>query len=275
MKIPALSVVVLAFAATAVGAQPGTEVDLDALLVRLDGTASAYAERSRSFSCQELIRWEKKDTSGRKKFGYVVVQGEDGVFDDYRTRLKQRKATIPSRVRPEKFGVPSYLRSAYLWVFIFKRDRWPLHRYEIVGEEELFGRSAVVLRFEPLPPYREGLNNWFGSAWIDPETAQVLKVDAHRPEDHEELSKIELHRAGEAASSWTYHVELISTEFEIEQREMRFPSRVELRQIGYDFTRGSDAWDVRERTLLSVYQTYSDYRFFDVRSTSETDKDGP
>ena len=59
------------------------------------------------------------------------------------------------------------------------------------------------------------------------------------------------------------------------QIEAEFTSRVELRQIGYDFTRGSDAWDVRERTLLSVYQTYSDYRFFDVRSSSETDKDGP
>jgi hypothetical protein len=243
---------------------------LEELLIRLDQTARLYAEQARSFTCAETIRWDKKGETDRRKFGYVVTLDEDGNFDDYRTRLQTRtKASNPPRIEPEDHGVPAYLRSAYLWVFLFRRDRWPFHHYEIVEEKKLFDRPAVVLRFEPIPPHRETINNWYGLAWIDRETAQPLKIVAHRPEDHEEMRKIEQHRSGEAVSDWVYLVEEVSTEFKIERRGMRFPSRVELRQVHYDFMRRFDDWNKQERTTLWVYQTYDDYRFYDVKSTTE------
>jgi hypothetical protein len=165
--------------------------------------------------------------------------------------------------------VPAYLRSAYLWVFVFRRERWPHHHYEVLGQEELYGRAATVIRFTPTPPYRTGVNEWFGAAWVDDETAQLLRVEAHRAEDEETLRDVERHAAGEAVSDWVYVVEEITTEFGVERHGLRFPSRVELRHDTYDFLRGLKAWRRATRTLLRVYQTYSDYRFFEVETTSE------
>jgi hypothetical protein len=143
-------------------ADPGS---LEEWLTRLDETAQLYATQARSFTCDETIQWDRKGETGRRKFGYVVVLDENGNFDDYRTRLKNRKALASlKRVKPEDYQVPSYLRSAYLWSFIFRRDRWPYHRYEIVGQESLKDRPAVILRFEPIPPYSPSVNNWFGSS---------------------------------------------------------------------------------------------------------------
>lgn len=267
MKSWSLLGIVLLHTVGVAAADPGSPDALGELLTRLDRTAQLYSERARGFTCEETIRWDKKGKTGRRKFGYVVALDDSDNFDDYRTRLRSRKRdSPPSRVRPEDLGVPAYLRSAYLWVFLFKRDRWPFHHYQIIEETRLFDRPAVVIRFEPIPPYRETVNNWYGSAWIDLETAQPLKVVAHRPEDHEEIRKIERHRAGEAVSDWVYFVEEVSTEFNVEERGMRLPSRVELRQSNHYFMRGLNE---EERTTLRVYQTYTDYRFFEVETATD------
>ncbi len=267
-----LVVILLVFAGVAVAADTNSNPDLRELLTRLDRTARLYAERARSFTCEETIRWDKKGETGQRKFGYVVSLDENENFDDYRTQSRRRKdSAVASRVRPEDYDVPAYLRSAYLWVFIFKRDRWPSHRYEIIGEDKLFGRPAIVIRFESIPPHRKTRNNWYGTAWVDRETALLLKVAAHGPEDHEEMQRIERHRAGEAVSDWIYFVEETVTEFKTEERGMRFPSRVELRQVNYDFMRGLSDWNKQERTTLWVYQTYRDYRFFEVESSASVE----
>lgn len=260
--------ILLCLATSISSAETSGRINIGELLIRLDRVAEQYAERARSFTCEEHIRWDKGGETDRRKFGYVVVLDNEGNFDDYRTRLRSRERSDPAkRVEPADFGVPVYLRSAHLWLFIFRRDRWRFHHYDIVAEDELFDRPAVVIRFEPIPPYREKVNNWYGTAWVDEETAQLLRVEAHRPDDHEELQRVESHRAGEAVSSWVYDVQYFSTEFTVEKRGMRFPGLVEMREIHYDFRRGLHDFKKQERTVLWVYQTYSDYRFFEVEST--------
>jgi len=64
---------------------------------------------------------------------------------------------------------------------VFGAARQKLHRYQILGEDTALGRTALKLRFEPIPPYREELNSWFGTAWIDRETSQLLRVEAMKP----------------------------------------------------------------------------------------------
>ncbi len=251
--------------------------ELDSWLERLDRTAALYAEEARSFTCRETIRWTKKEESGRRRYGYVVSLDDDGRLVDYRTRLKTGKKG-PRRAEPGDDGVPAYLRSAYLWTLIFKRDRHPYHRYEIVGEENVFGREAVAIRFKPIPPFRPAINNWFGTAWVDRETAQLLKVTAHRPEDEEQLEKMKLHESGDAVADWVYVVEEVTTEFTVIERGMRFPGRVELLQLNYDFLRGLEAWKTQARTVLQVFQVYSDYQFFAVDTTATvegSDTDDP
>jgi len=120
--------------------------DLGLWLKRLDRTAELYRDRALGFSCVEMIRWDQKGKTGRRKFGYVVAFDEENRFEDYRTPVRRRsRASGTKRVEPAEYGVPAYLRSAYLWVFIFKRDRWAHHHYEIVGEEKLFDRTAVYV----------------------------------------------------------------------------------------------------------------------------------
>jgi hypothetical protein len=259
---------ILATSATAARNAPETAT-LESLLERLAGTAGLYRERALSFACEETIRGDKKGETGRQRFGYVVVFDDDKGFDDYRTRLKRNPKSPPRRVEPEDYRVPAYLRSAYLWIFVFRRERQRFHEYEIVGEEELFGRPALMIRFEPVPPYRERVNDWHGTAWIDPESAQLLKVEAHRPEDHEMIDRIERHEAGEAVSDWVYTVERVTTEFTVEKGCLRFPGRVELRRVSHDFLHGSGGFDQRERVILWVSQKYTNYEFFDVESAAE------
>jgi hypothetical protein len=268
----AVSIVLMVVGAgMAVADAPSIE-DLDGWLERLDHTAALYRERALGFTCEETIRWEKRGDSGRQKFGYVVVYDDESGFDDYRTRLKRSKRNAPPRrVEPEDYRVPAYLRSVYLWIFVFREERRPFHRYEIVGEDELYDRPAVLIRFEPLPPFRPRVNGWFGTAWVDRETAQLLKVEAHRSEDHLTLMEIERHRAGEAVSSWVYNVEKVTTEFGIEAKGMRFPSRVELRRDRHDLLRGLDDWRYKTSNVLLVDQTYTAYRFFGAEAESRID----
>jgi len=237
--------------------------DLDSWLERLDRTAELYRDRALSFTCVESIRWDQKGKTGRHKFGYVVTFDEEHRFEDYRTRVRRpRRASAPPRVEPADYGVPAYLRSAYLWIFIFREERHRFHRYAILGEGWLNGRPVVVLSFKPLPPFRPQINEWFGTAWVDRETAQLLKVVAHRPEDEETLHELELHKAGEAVSSWVYIVEQVTTEFRAEARGLRFPSRVELRRDRHGFLRGLDQFDHDKKLILSTEQKYSSYQFF-------------
>lgn len=252
-----------------------TDERLELLLTRLDRSAAQYSASALTFSCTETIRWEGRGIQdGRRRFNYVVTLDDQGVFADYRILArKHRRPGAPKRVEPRDYGVPTYLRSAYLWSFIFKRERWPRHRYEIVGEEEVYDRAATVIRFEPIPPYRVDVNNWFGTAWVDRDSAQLLKVTARRPEDEEQLRKPERHAAGEAVSDWTYVIEEVTTEFTVEERGLRYPRRVDLRQRSFSFLRGIEDWRRSSRTILEVTQIYSDYRFFVVEATTDLDSD--
>jgi len=242
--------------------------ELEQLLLRLDATATRYAQAARSFTCDETIQWEGRHRVGRQRFGYVVVLGQDGRFEDYRTRARGRRAAASAkRVEPSDFGVPAYLRSAYLWPFVFKRERWPRHRFTIVDHGEVLERAATQIRFEPIPPFEAGVNDWFGTAWIDDETALPLRVEAHRPEDEEQLERIRRHAEGEAVSDWVYVVEVVATNFTVEAYGLRFPGDAELRNDSYDFMRGLHGWDRATRTILRVTQRYSHHRFFDVEAT--------
>ena len=159
--------------------------------------------------------------------------------------------------------------SVYLWPFIFKANRQEFHHYEIVGSDVLFDRAAVVIRFEPLAPFRARVNEWFGTAWVDRETAQLLKVEARHVDEEREAARLARHRAGEAASSWTYHIEQITTEFTVEANGMRLPGKVELLRESHDMLRGLKGWNESRRTVLWVGQTYENYRFFGVESNAQ------
>jgi hypothetical protein len=242
------------------------------LLERLADTAELYRSRALGFTCEETIRWDRRGETGWRRFGYVVVYDEATGFADYRTRLRSgTRKTVPKQVEPADFGVPAYLRSVYLWPFVFRRSRQAFHTYAWIGSEEVLGRRADLVRFEPIAPYRAGVNEWFGTAWIDSETAQLLKVEARHAKEQAELERLERHRAGEAASSWTYQIESLTTEYTVEKNGLRLPGKVDLLRESFDLAQGRSGWDEGRRVTLRVSQTYRRYRFFGVETDAGFD----
>jgi hypothetical protein len=79
---------------------------------------------------------------------------------------------------------------------------------------------------------------------------------------------MQLHAEGDAVNAWVYDIERITTWFETEAGDLRFPSRVEIRRINYELERGKNGWRIRPEPVLQVDQSYRRYEFFGV-STKE------
>ncbi len=241
-------------------------VELGALLTRASRLASVYRDGALRFSCRETIRWMGHGDRGTRAFNYIYTFAQDGGFEDYRTRIDSVEEVPPSALDPLELGVPTYLADPYLWIFVFRESRQPYHHYTIVGEETALGRSALAVEFEPIPPYRDKVNDWFGTAWIDVETSQLLRVEAYTPQDHETKTLIKRHLGSAGAKPRFYPLQTVVTEFGFEKNGLRFPSKVEMRLSSIHVTGRPKA---KELAGLVVTQTYSDYRFYRVRTESE------
>ena len=132
------------------------------LLDRLGRMARLYADRALRFSCDETLR---AAPGGTFKDSYIYVYGDDGRFHDYRTK---RGDTRAREILPDHIPIRRYLSQAYSWVFQFRSERRSHIRFTRKGEETLAGESSVVIAFEPIPPVQPGVNDWYGTAWVDP-----------------------------------------------------------------------------------------------------------
>src|SRR5262249_39265326 len=186
----------------------------------------------------------------------------DGRFNDYRTRHGDRAGR---EVNLYSYSIPRWLGQPYSWVFLFGPDRWPYIRYSIDGEETVVGRRALRLRFEPIPPFKKDLNDWFGIAWIDGETGQPLRVEAQTPEDYDRRMKLVSTIAAKPTLQrnelpFHFRVEWITTDFEVEKNGMRFPSQVVLERVDYEVP-GHHTEPSFATLLHRVRQTYDNYLF--------------
>lgn len=241
-------------------AAPPPDEALQAALVRVDTVASAFLGAAIRFDCKESIVWE----GGSASYSYIYIR-ENGRTQDFRSYggLSARDPMTP--VLPEDNGVPRYLRSAFLWFQVFRQVRWPHHRYELAGEATVLDRPAFGIRFEPVPPIRSGVNDWYGTAWFDADTAQLLRVVATTPDAW--ARKLALEQALREAPSLPGHhrvlfdVETITTEFGTEMHGLRLPTLVHIQTVESE-VRGTYAKPARERTVGETWQRYKKYRFF-------------
>jgi len=275
--ILALIVVVLAGANSAGGGplaaptQAQSSRSLDAWLIRLDEVAALYRDRALSFSCRETIVWNQNPgKDGRTSFDYIYVFNDrSGRLEDHRTFPGDAgKEGAPQDVSPAQAGVPRYLRSGMLWPFVFQRSRWPLHHYFLLGEAEALGRPAVRIGFDALPPYQPDVNGWFGTAWVDRETGQILRVEAFVPAAYETWSRFQEYLAG-GLPRGPYILERIETEFGVERNGMRFPSRVWIEEARYRAVGERPTKRHKATPLMTVEQRFDQYRFFGVRTEAE------
>ena len=268
--------------------QKDSRSELDSLLLHMSRVASLYTDEALRFTCVEGILYRHFRFNGlevhRREFelDYIYVFNEPSSaaaedrpagLADYRTERSEPGEEDEAReVELDDLRLPHALLRAYSWVFLFREDHLASYDYEIKGHERVLGRDAVAVAFEALPPYRRGFNDWFGTAWIDMETYQLLRVEALSSSHVEEKARAQEAREARRVARPRYDYVTITTEFAVEKHGMRFPSKVS--QVGtsveWRTTSGSWGWgSYRDYRVFQVDQIYTDHAFFSVRTESE------
>jgi hypothetical protein len=276
------------------------EASLAELLERLARVAQLYNDNALRFSCDEEITYTLFGASGRvqdrRKYNleYMYIyeaapesspggEGERrGRLADYRT-IHDEDAPEGSyrEIELEDLALPNYLKQAYSWAFIFEEARQRRYEFEILGQERVHGADALIIGFDPIPPYVRRVNDWFGKVWIDRESSQILRVEARSSDSLTDDSTAEEQKPEESEEGGvTFTVTNVITEFAIEKNGMRFPSHAMLTaSVSRRFGEGAHVvaaltgdvgeYETEVRTVFRVDQTYDDYRFFNVRSETE------
>jgi hypothetical protein len=242
------------------------ELGLGALLDRLGRVAGLYHDTGLKFACDEEITGT--DSAAPNRFEYIYVYSASQGLRDYRTLPGRRREVDPGAYPT----IPQFLRRAYSWVFVFAPSARKHHRYAMAGEDETLGRAALKITFEPIPPIRTDVNEWFGTAWVDRETFQILRVEARRREDHFKQEGLEQDLATAPAGHAIARrrrrtIEGVTTEFSFEKNGMRFPGKVVIARTA--FTVPGEAAPFDESPVYRVEQRYTNYRFYSVRTLDE------
>ena len=244
--------------------------DLATVLDRLSRASRLYLDTALRFACDETIT-----ESGYKqrihKFNYIYIYDQKKGFLDYRT-LSARAEAKP--VDPASLGL-RFLERSFFWVLIFHKTRQPLHHYQLEGREQVSGREALKVSFEPIKPYKEKLNRWVGTAWVDPDSFQLLRVEAKPVEDHAAYLQMQKDRLDAShgrpipLSRWVQLIENVSTDFSVEKNGMRFPGRTEITLTQYTVPFNRQLLKKDTQVVDRTMQKYSSYQFFNVRTESE------
>jgi hypothetical protein len=244
------------------------------ILARLANVARLYRDNALRFTCDETILYGGRGVPILHKFHYLYRYSKsDQALRDFRVPrhgIDIDELSEADQVQLDNYGLPVFLLRAYSWIFIFHADNQPLYRYALRGESEALDRPAWSIDFEPIPPIRALHNDWYGSAWVDRDSYQLLRVEAQRPEDHAQQTMLDsaLRSARESARKsyhGTYPILSYTTEFDMEKNGMRFPGRSVIEKTLFQVRGGR----VVRTPVYRVSQTYKRYRFFGVRTAEE------
>jgi hypothetical protein len=245
---------------------------LDSVLEHLDRVAGLYRDQALRFTCDETITYTTDDAIKTHEFTYIYLYSDDNrLMDSREPRGPAPDASPRKRERLENYGLPMYVLRAYSWLFLFERAKQPFHRYEVLGPGEALDRPAIRVRFEAVPPYQGGVNEWCGTTWVDRDTWQPLRVEAMAVEQCGSTEQLKQQIAGSTAPSKAT-LTWIMTEFDVVENGMRFPGRVVAKRSTYRVEMVGDMPSMRERPVFEITQRYENYKFFGVRTEEEISK---
>lgn len=238
--------------------------------------AGLYRDNALRFTCDETIYFSGWDSPQIHRFKYIYrYSEEDDRLLDYRTargRAERKSPEKQKKARLDGYGLPTYLRRAYSWVFVFHRPYQSRFNYEIEGLEEIDGGSSLRIRFEAIPPYEVGINEWRGAAWVDSKTYQLVRVEAIHVNDLDQYDLLQeiLEAPPDPLSprGGSYTFTSVATEFDVTKNGMRFPGRVVMNSSTHAVSAAGKV-TVRETPLFTITQTYKRYRFFGVRTAEQ------
>jgi hypothetical protein len=244
---------------------------LQDLLAGLDRASNLYLDTALHFACNEKIVERRPEERKVQKFEYLFVFDKSHGFRDYRTVVRKGQR---QQVNPTELGLGLFLERAYMWVLVFNRTRQDKYRYRIEATGTIHGTPVVGVRFEPIPPYQESINDWSGTAWIDPSSYQILRVEAMKAKDLEEQARMEKEAEGveappEEGAERSYRIERVITWFTVTKNGMRFPGTARIDSTLYDLSPRTEGRDPERISVNHTTQTYSKYRFYGVRTFEE------
>lgn len=249
IELTTVSLLVAGVLRASAAAEPAAAPDLDTVLDRLADVATLYRDEALQFTCREKIVYTSKREKVSQDFEYIYVFDPREGLLDYRIDPRDRKREI----------VHGGLERPYSWIFVFEESKHDMYTYELVGSDRVLGRRALKIRFDPVPPFALGINDFEGVAWVDAESWQLLRVEA------EKVQAVRRYLDQE-------YTERFKTEFGVVKNGMRFPSRVGIRRANFGLRGRPGTADFQASAVYRVSQNYSDYRFFGVRSRAEIEQ---
>jgi len=211
--------------------------ELDEIFDRLSAVASAYPGEKLTLRCKETLRWRYFHEGGRTRWADQAIYDYSVSRDAAGEILEQRSTASNRKTRLELVEQP------FFWLRFFEGDAAAVYRFELRGEQEFQGRSALRIDFIPRPERpRRDADEWHASLWVDAETLELLYARGIRAGAYEALQRMlgSTEEPPLAVEERTFLLERVSTTFGIaaevpiaiggESRlvAIRFPSEAEL-----------------------------------------------
>ncbi len=229
---------------------------LSEALREIDEVARLYGSEALSFTSDEKIVLKSGGRTQTHRFRHIYTINEFGKHVELREPVKRRHdPNAPANTNP------------YLWVFLFESGRRPFMHFESVGIDRRLEREALGIAFRPRGEIFPHVNDWYGVAWFDRETYRPLVFEAWRPEEYGRKLELDRRLAAAATTGKSRSEHVITsfrTEFGEERNGLRLPTRVTMREQRFTVWGRDGSSGYHERTLSTVKQLYTNYRFYGV-----------
>ena len=257
--------------AQARGGKPAAaEAELASLLDRAADYCDKLSRAVLNFVCRERIdEWfyvEKEAYNVRydiffidnheKKFksvyDYQLVRDRAGHIQETRTLIKEqgKKTDIPNAPLKTHIFKHAYVVMGPLG--LLGRVNQANFDYKIAREEKVGGEAAVVIEAVPKPGFRP--DYLFGAVWLRKRDASVLKIQ-WSPSSIENYEAV----VGEAQKFGRKPDILMTSEYALETKGIRFPSRYAVRE---NYLGKHGGHFTRSETVV----IYNEYKFFTVET---------
>ncbi len=185
------TMLVLSLSCFASDAPPTPDVQrLNALLTRTAGQTAQFLDQFSDVKCTEQVRQEKlgKDNKVELKqdstFDYLVILTNSG------GELNLAESRIPvHEAKRDRKNTPMLLSNGFATLFlVFHPYYAAAFRFALAGDDEVDGHTFQKITFQHVPGMkspaalalrgREYPLELTGTAWIDPETGSIAKMEA-------------------------------------------------------------------------------------------------
>jgi hypothetical protein len=234
--------------------------------------AAMYEKAAVGFSCDETVLQGKFSASSgdnkkeeETRYSYLVEGDPLKGFEELRFLLDSNNAPQESRIVDPGLPVPG----AYDWALLFTESHRPHFRFEPAGEEIVGFHATLKVAFTGPATWVRGreIEEWSGTAWVDRETGNFVKIVA-APNRQDELLPLR-------TTKWMKGVRLGGVPLKKQPRGYRYQISFTVEKFGLSFpgeavtrlfslnAQGEE--EVRER----ITQSYRNYIFFNVHSDQE------